>query len=294
MAGRGRITAAPESHGAGDDVLDAAELLLQLGCVGFVVDWYWIRANIAPDSRVRKNLAGPRTHEEARKSWAELESRMQDTLPLDALSEMKDVAPYYLDWLQHPPEDPFWNFAELRGKYVKTNAAVLNLSGWHDDNYGPEGATTNFGGLVQARGGQPSRTALLIGPWVHGVDATGRTKSGERGFGPDAAIDYDTVVLDWINCYVAGKAAAPEPPPVRYFVMGANAWRTAETWPPPAEHTTFVLTAAAPAHPGTLERGTVALVPSSSFVSDPTTRYAIATTGQGRTTTARWSSGPTC
>ena len=229
---------------------------------------YWIWANIAPDTRVRKNLTGPRTHEEARKSWAELESRMQDTLPLDALSEMKDVAPYYLDWLQHPPEDPFWNFAELRGKYTKTNAAVLNLSGWHDDNYGPEGATTNFGGLVQARGGQPSRTALLIGPWVHGVDSTARTKSGEREFGPDAAIDYDAVVLDWMDRYVAGKAAA-DPPPVRYFVMGANAWRTADAWPPPAEQTRFVLTTAAPARPGTMREGAAPSSAASAFVSDP-------------------------
>ena len=108
---------------------------------------------------------------------------MLETLPLVALDEMRDVAPYYFEWLRHPPEDPFWDFAELRGRYGATDAAVLNLSGWHDDNYGPEGATTNFAGLVEARGGQPERTALLVGPWVHGVDATARTRSGEREFG---------------------------------------------------------------------------------------------------------------
>ena len=139
----------------------------------------------------KRNLPGPRTGEEARASWASLESRMQHTLPLVALDEMRDVAPYYGEWLRHPPEDPFWRFAELRGRHGATNAAVLNLSGWHDDNYGPEGATTNFRGLVDARGGQPKGTALLIGPWVHGVDATARTRSGEREFGPAAAIDYD-------------------------------------------------------------------------------------------------------
>ena len=143
------------------------------------------------------------------------------------------MAPYYVDWLHHPPEDPFWNFAELRDKYARTDVAVLNLSGWHDDNYGPEGATTNFTGLVQARGGQPTRTALLIGPWVHGVGATARTKSGEREFGPEAAIEYDEVVLGWMDRHVRGIGAQdPAGPPVRYFVMGANRWKTASAWPP--------------------------------------------------------------
>ena len=36
-------------------------------------------------------------------------------------------------------------------KYGRTRAAVLNLSGWNDDNYGPEGAITNYLGLVQSR-----------------------------------------------------------------------------------------------------------------------------------------------
>jgi putative CocE/NonD family hydrolase len=236
---------------------------------------YWIWANIAPDTRVRNNLPGPRTDEEARRSWTALESRMQDTLPLDALTELKEVAPYYLDWLHHPPEDAFWNFAELRDRYAKTDAAVLNLSGWHDDNYGPEGATTNFNGVVQARGGRPSRTALLIGPWVHGVDSTARTKAGEREFGPEAAIDYDAVVLDWMDRYLRDKRPAVEPPPVRYFVMGANVWKTAAGWPPPAQPTPLVLTPAAPGRPGTLAetaaktRGTGSDPHPSAFVSDP-------------------------
>jgi hypothetical protein len=244
---------------------------------------YWIWANIAPDTRVKKNLPGPRTDEEARASWAQLESRMQNTLPLVALDEMRDVAPYYLDWLRHPPEDAFWDFAELRGRYGRTNAAVLNLSGWHDDNYGPEGATTNFMGLVRARGGRPDRTALLLGPWVHGVEATARTRSGDREFGPEAAIDYDAVVLDWMDRHVRALVPHPgDPLPVRYFVMGANTWKTAATWPPPSRRATYHLTSAAPGLPGSLVVGTVpvprarsrsrldegpALV--SQFVSDP-------------------------
>lgn len=198
------------------------------------ISWIWL--NIAPDVRVRRGLPGPRTEEEARQSWTTLESRMYETLPLVALDEMREVAPYYLEWLRHPPGDRFWQFAELRGRHANTGAAVLNLSGWYDDAYGPEGATTNFRGLVDARGGDASRAALLLGPWVHGTDATGRTRSGEREFGPAAAIRYDEVVLDWMDRHLRGRRpAGGDPPPVRYFVMGANRWQTASDWPPPAQ-----------------------------------------------------------
>jgi predicted acyl esterase len=144
---------------------------------------------------------GPRPIEGARNG------RWSRRCPLNRLSELRDVAPYYYDWLRHPPDDPFWNFAELRNKYGRTNAAVLNLSGWNDDNYGPEGAITNFLGLVQARAGKPSRAALLLGPWVHGVDATARTKFGDRDFGPAAVIDYDEVVLGWMDRYLRDEHA---------------------------------------------------------------------------------------
>lgn len=234
---------------------------------------YWIWQNIAPDVRVRKGLAGPRTEADARAGWAAVERKLTGTLPLDQLEELRDVAPYYYDWLHRPPDDPFWNFAELRGKYSRTHAAVLNLSGWHDDNYGPEGATTNFAGLVSSRGGQPTRTALLIGPWVHGVDATARTRSGEREFGAAAAIAYDEVVLDWMDRHLRGdRQAAPPAPAVRYFVMGDNVWKTAGAWPPPARPVAYYLSApsgSAPRHGALTPEPPTGATPPRVFIADP-------------------------
>lgn len=234
---------------------------------------YWIWQNIAPDVRVRKHLPGPKTDAEARATWAGVERKVRDTLPLDQLEDLRDVAPYYYDWLHHPPDDPFWNFAELSDKYSRVQAAVLNLSGWYDDNYGPEGALTNFAGLVRSRSPQSLRTAVLIGPWVHGVDATARTKAGDRAFGPAAAIRYDDVVLDWMDRHLRGQSPiGPAEPAVRYFVMGEDRWRTASTWPPPARSVVFHLSAS----PDTsARRGVLTLDPPggdqapSVFVSDP-------------------------
>jgi putative CocE/NonD family hydrolase len=205
------------------------------------IEWIW--NNIAPDVRVKKNLPGPHTEDEALAAWPELGPKMLATLPLLNLPELRQVAPYYYDWLRHPPEDPWWDWAELRNKYQRNHAAVLNLSAWYDDNYGPEGATTNYAGLLNSRSGTGDpRTHLLLGPWVHGVDSTSKTYSGERQFGQTAAINYDDVVLRWMDHYLKNVNNGVErEKPVRYFVMGRNQWRESETWPPPAKKVIFRL-----------------------------------------------------
>ena len=233
----------------------------------------WIWDNIVWDIRVKKNLPGPHTYEEALAAWKVEGPKMVSAQPLMDVPQLQQVAPYYFDWLRHPAEDPWWDWSELRNKYDRAHAAVLNLSAWYDDNYGPEGATTNFAGLLKARAGEKDpRTHLLLGPWVHGVENTGKTKSGEREFGRLAAIDYDSVVLNWMDHYLKGiENGVEREKPVRYFVMGANQWRDSDVWPPPSRTTQFFLASAA-----TGERvGKLAAKPAeggesfSEFVSDP-------------------------
>lgn len=196
--------------------------------------WTWF--NIAPDLRARRGLPGPATYEAARDAWGANERRILDQRPLLDLPDFRDVAPWYHEWMRREPGDAWWDWAELTGRYGRVDAAVLNLSGWHDEAYGPHGAPRNFAGLVAARGGwarvREARTHLLIGPWVHGVDATASTRSGERDFGAAAAIDYDEVVLRWMDRWVRGlRNGVDAEPPVRLFVMGAGAWRTGDRWP---------------------------------------------------------------
>jgi uncharacterized protein len=205
----------------------------------------WIWDNIAPDVRVKNNLPGPRTDDDAVAAWRQQGPQMLSTLPLNAVEALRPVAPYYFEWLKHPPNDPWWNWCELRNKYARTQAAVLNLSAWYDDNYGPEGATTNHLGLVQTRRTEKnSRTHLLLGPWVHGVGSTAKTHSGEREFGTAAAINYDEVVLRWMDHYLKGiDNGVDREKPVRYFVMGSNQWHDADVWPPAAHERRLFLSA---------------------------------------------------
>lgn len=234
------------------------------------IEWIW--DNIAWDTRAKRNLPGPRSEEEALAAWKQDGMKMVNTLPLLDVKPLQQVAPYYFDWLRHPPEDPWWDWSELRDKYVRTHAAILNLSAWYDDNYGPEGATTNFAGLLKARAREKDmRTHLLLGPWVHGVASTGRTRSGEREFGTGAAIDYDEVVLRWMDHYLKGlDNGVDREKPVRYFVMGSNQWRDADQWPPTAKEVPEFLATQADARSGRLQTTPFGGKHSfSEFLSDP-------------------------
>jgi hypothetical protein len=237
----------------------------------FDLSWLpWIYQYVAPDARRRLGLP---EGEDAEQSWPAVARKYQSWLPLRELPWLRQEAPYYFEWLAHPPEDPWWDWAELRGRYATVPAAVLNLSGWYDDAYGVEGAATNHHGLRQARSGQGSaRTHLVLGPWVHGVPSTTAGRAGDLDFGPNAAIDYDELVLDFHDHYVRGIVNRfAKDAPVRYFVMGANEWREASHWPPATNRTTtfYFEGARAASEPRLQPARPVATLSRSTFIADP-------------------------
>jgi putative CocE/NonD family hydrolase len=46
-------------------------------------------------------------------------------------------------------------------------------------------------------------------------------------------VDYDALVLDWMDRHLKGADSVQTGAPVRVFVMGSNQWREAERWPFP-------------------------------------------------------------
>ena len=209
---------------------------------GSWLDWTWL--SIAPDLRRRLGVAGPRTDEEAARAWERDGAAARRFRPLRDLPHFRGVAPWYYEWMRHPPGDPWWDFARLEGRYDRVGAAVLNLSGWFDEMYGPAGAVDNF---------ENAGDALVLGPWTHGVASVQRSKAGEREFGADAALDYVGTVLGWMDRHLKGAVPVGREPAVRVFVMGANRWRTADRWPIPGTRAdTAYLEAAAPGEPGRL------------------------------------------
>ena len=185
------------------------------------LDWTWL--NIAPDIRRRLGLPGPASDAEAEAAWASEGAEARRFRPMLRLPQLQGVAPWYFEWMRHPPGDDWWDPVRLTGKYPKVSAAVLNLSGWFDEMYGPSGAVENY---------TAAGDALILGPWTHGVAAVQSRKAGERDFGAAAALDWEGTVLAWMDRHVKGVTAVASPG-VRVFVMGANRWRTADRWPLP-------------------------------------------------------------
>jgi putative CocE/NonD family hydrolase len=235
----------------------------------------WVWYNIAPNLRARRRIPGAKTGREARTAWTDEGRAMQNHLPLATMPAFRGVADWYYEWMKHPPFDPWWNWAELTGRYNLVNAAVLNLSGWHDEAYGPAGATMNFAGLVKARGGdaRTARTQVIVGPWNHGIGPISRAQIGDRHMGAAAALDYDSLVLRWMDRWVKGiENGVDREPPVRVYAMGAGAWRTGSRWPLSPETKTLFLAGGTGARGGAgrlLWTADTGAAESSSFVSDP-------------------------
>jgi putative CocE/NonD family hydrolase len=193
----------------------------------FDLSWLpWFYENIAPDVRRRLGLPGPRTDAEAEKAWAASGEAWLRHLPLGTHPALQGVAPSFFEWLDHPDDGPYWDYLRLESRYDRVRIPVLNLSGWHDEGYGPNGAAHNFVGTRQW-GGQ-----LVIGPWTHGTPTPKKTRVGELDFGKDAGLDYFALLLRFFDRWLKGMSnGIDREPPVRIFVMGDNAWRDEPAWP---------------------------------------------------------------
>ena len=138
--------------------------------------------------------------------------RAMRTLPLG----QADVAAvghhtrYTQDILAHDADDPYWAAINHRGRVAGVTVPVSSIGGWYDIFL--PGQLRDF--LVLQEAGRTAR--LTIGPWTHlSMDGTMMREAIEFG----------------LAC--ARGEELPARKPVRLYVMGENAWREFESWPPP-------------------------------------------------------------
>jgi uncharacterized protein len=159
-------------------------------------------------------------------------------LPLDRFAplhpEDRRVAPYFFDWLKHPDNDAYWRRWSIRRRYQDVTVPTLNFDGWYDIFI--NGALENFNGIRRHGGSAVARSGsrLVVGPWVH---IPWQQKVGEVDFGPQAANPIDALQLRWFDHWLKGVPnGVGTDARVRIFVMGADKWRTANSWPVPHTH----------------------------------------------------------
>lgn len=140
-----------------------------------------------------------------------------------------------------------WRMMDLSVDYDKVNVPIMHMTGWYDLYLGGQiGAFMN----IQKHGGPGARgkQRLVIGPWIHdnfiGIKGT---KQGDLNY-PSNSIYPIMKISDWFDECLKGKDKGfMKGPAVRYYVMGdpedpkapGNVWRTADSWPVPADVTPF-------------------------------------------------------
>jgi putative CocE/NonD family hydrolase len=204
---------------------------------------------------------------------------MNEALLRLPLSDVDEAIGWPMPWLDafltHPEPNGFWTRLDLTSRLPELQLPALHVVGYYD--FFSRESVDNFM-IMQKQARDPKtrqQQRLILGPWDHG--SVGKTKTSEVEFGPEATADTFALQLDWFDRHLKqDPAALSKPfPPVRYFSMGDNVWRDAQTWPPEGfTSTSFYLHSAGKAN---TRRGNGSLTkeaptkdqPNDSFHADP-------------------------
>lgn len=121
----------------------------------------------------------------------------------------------------------YWRDIEASG------VPIYSYSGWFDGGYG-HGAIKRF--LTISTPG----SRLLLGPWNH----TGGWHVDPRRGLSKPKFDHDGELLRFVDHHLKGaETGIGAEPPVHYFTMVEDRWKSADTWPPPAVTQRYYLAA---------------------------------------------------
>lgn len=119
---------------------------------------------------------------------------------------------------------------------------IYNYSGWYDGAYQRAAAARFLSYNIPG-------SRLIIGAWDHGH----RQNISPHNTPSTPVFDQTAELIRFFNLHLKGiDDGFGKEKPVRYYTMGAEAWREADAWPPPAQMRTLhfaadhVLTDAAP------------------------------------------------
>lgn len=186
------------------------------------------------------------------------------------------AAEYVRDWFDHPEYDDYWRAIDIVEGVRGVDTPVLHATGWYDlllrghlDLYD----------AIDETGGERARAEqrFIVGPWDHEAYATlTPDRAGDRKFGYDAAGGTALMAdlsLQWFGYWLADEGTIDDLPPVRYYQMGENDWKTASNWPPEHTPTRFYFRSGGDANgrfgDGRLTESKPVDEPADSYVYDP-------------------------
>ena len=243
----------------------------------FMLRWF---ATQALDTLKKTSLTGePLAQARERLLWIiDNPAAAIQTRPLiDVFGAADSLVPHWRTWLQHPDYDAYWKAIDPVQPIAESGIPLLNIAGWYD---GFLKGHLDLNRAIQATrhaGGTTTHQNMIIGPWDHESYISLRPSSaGDSAFGSKAVGGQPGLskqILEWFDQWLQKeKQQTPIKSDVRYFVMGTNAWQTADQWPPQSVTRSYYL---AGTHPNTSKgNGRLAQTASDTettnrFVHDP-------------------------
>lgn len=117
-----------------------------------------------------------------------------------------------------------------RKQMAASGIPFLSYSGWFDADY-------SLAAIKRFISVKTSGSCLIIGPWNHG----GFRQCSPFRRSTRVAFNHDAALLDFFNTHLRPTSATPGIPPVRYYTLGEERWKSASTWPPKATPMKFYL-----------------------------------------------------
>ena len=203
-----------------------------------------------------------------------------DSSLLSPLLKLNGLAPYFLDWLSHPDYDSYWKGWSIEEHYQDIQVPAYVVAAWYDIFQG--GSLRNYLGITGRGGSDEARrkTRLLVEIGGHAGQGP---KIGTVDFGKESVTDEDTLILRWYDWLFKGEEnGLGQEKPVKYFVMGRNAWHDEAKWPPAeARQIAYYLHSGGSANSasgnGALSTAPPASEPADRFAYDPAS--PVPTTG---------------
>lgn len=164
--------------------------------------------------------------------WAK---QIQHLPVANMLSSLGEPPSTFDELIQRGPADPAWRAGGLYHDDMDWGVPALWFNSWYDVSIGPNLELFNHARTRTSDREASDNQYAVIAPVTHcGFNRMGPgTVVGARSMG-DTSFDVNGAIFGWFDRWLKGdgKAFPASTPKVRYFQMGANQWKSSESWPP--------------------------------------------------------------
>ncbi len=154
---------------------------------------------------------------------------------IDIVQHFGGPASHFEDFVSHGPADPYWDAMNYADDDDRFDVPALHVNSWYDGGIAETMILFNlFSDNAMSERARDNQFAI-ISPTAHCASETQENWEdaviGSLRVG-DISKDYFRIYLDWFDFWLKGADnGVTEMAKIQYYAMGANEWRTAETWP---------------------------------------------------------------